>query len=269
ILPGVSAAAFSSVNSATNITGGRRGQLTMLQQDAIGVDPSADIPNNVSYFNTSGIVKARIYAATNASSGQVAYQARPDATHVPTYSTAITTTGTLDLGLQSSTFDVKSGVTAALDFGGKPYMQLEVFGTSDNALTDIVGLRFFNETHPAGVVVDSFSLGGYAATSFLRAHADAGAMFHAFGFDAAILHYGANDAGTVTAAQFKADISAVMSRVRSWVGDPNFPIVLIADVYLDGLTAEQTAQYDQYVGAQFSIAQADSNVMVVNSRRLM
>ena len=269
ILPNARPTAFSTLNSATNITGGNRGQLTMLEQDADDVDPSAGIPTNVAYFNTSGTVKARIYAATNASSGEIAYQARPNTTASPSYAAAVTTTGTLTLGLQSPTFAIKSGETAALNFNGKRYMALEVFGSSDTALTDLIGLRFVNETHPEGVVVDNFSLGGYTAATFLNAHADAGPMFAAFGFHAAILHYGANEGGSVSAAQFASNISAVISRVRAWVGDPNFPIVLITDVYEDGLTQAQTAIYDQYVGAQLMIAQADPNVMVINARRLM
>ncbi len=268
ILPSVRARAFSTLNGATNITGGTRGQLTMLQQDAIDVDPSTGIPNNVSYFNTSGVVKARIFAATNPSSGEVAYQARPTATHSPSYSAPVTTTGTLNLGLQSPTFAINSGETSPLEFNGNPYLSLEVFGTSDTQLTDIVGLRFFNETHPEGVVVDTFSLGGYSAFSFLRDHADAGAMFAAFGFHAAMLHYGANANGRSTPEQFKADISAVIARVRTWAGDPAFPVILIADVYQSGLTPAQLAENDQYVGTQLAIAQADSNVMVINARRL-
>jgi hypothetical protein len=256
------------LNGAANVTGGTRGQLTMLQQDAVDVDPSTGIPTNVSYFNTSGVVKARIYAATNPSSGEVAYQARPSATHTPAYSSAVTTTGTLSLGLQSPTFAVKSGETSALDFDGKRYIALEVFGTSDTQLTDLIGLRFFNETHPEGVVVDSFSLGGYAPLNFLRDHADAGAMFSAFGFRAAVLHYGANTNGRSTPEQFKADISDIISRVRGWVGDPQFPVILITDVYQSRLKPEQLAENDQYVGAQLALAQADSNLMVINARRL-
>jgi hypothetical protein len=60
-----------------------------------------------------------------------------------------------------------------------------------------------------------------------------------------------------------------MSLVRSWVCDPSFPFILIADVYRTGLTADQSAQLDQYVGALLAIAQSDPNVMVINSRRLM
>jgi hypothetical protein len=269
ILPNVRARAFSSLNSATNITGGNRGQLTMLEQDAINVDPSAEIPTNVSYFDTSGVIRARIFAATNSSSGEVAYHARPTATPSPSYSAAITTAGTLALGLQSATFAIKSGDTATLDFNGNRYLALEVFGTSDTELTDIIGLRFFNETRPQGVVIDTFSLGGYAATTFLRDHADAGGMFAALGFHAAVIHYGANEGGSVTAEQFKTNILAVISRVRNWVGNPAFPIVLVADVYQDGLSSAEATEYDQYVGAQLAIAQADSNVMVINARRLM
>jgi hypothetical protein len=268
ILPGVRVRAFSTLNGATNITGGTRGQLTMLQRDAIDVDPSTGIPTNVSYFNTSDVIRARIFAATNPSSGEIAYQARPTATHTPLYSAAVTTTGTINLDLQSPTFAIKSGATTPLEFNGNPYLSLEVFGTSDTQLTDIVGLRFFNETHPEGVVVDTFSLGGYSAVNFLRDHADAGAMFAALGFHAAILHYGANTNGRSTAEQFQADISDVISRVRAWVGDPAFPVILIADVYQSLLTPAELVENDQYVGAQLAIAQADSNVMVINARRL-
>lgn len=268
ILPSVRARAFSSLNGTTNITAGTRGQLTMLQQDAIDVDPSTDIPTDISYFNTSGVVKARIFAATNPSSGEVAYQARPNATHSPVYSAAVTTAGTLSLGLQSATFAIKSGETSALDFNGNRYMALEVFGTSDTELTDIIGLRFFNETHPEGVVIDTFSLGGYSASWFLRDFTNAGDMFAAFGFRAAIIHYGANTNGRSTPEQFKDDISDVISRVRAWVGDPTFPVILIADVYQSRLTPEQLVANDQYVGAQLAIARADSSVMVINARRL-
>jgi hypothetical protein len=240
----------------------------MLQQDAIDVDPGAGIPTDRSYFNTSGVVKARIFAATNPSSGEVAYQARPNATHTPSYSVPVTTTGTLNLGLESTTFTVKSGETSALDFGGKRYLALELFGTSDSQLTDIVGLRFFNETHPQGVVIDTFSLGGYSASWFLRDQTDAGAMFRALGFHAAVIHYGANTNGPSGPEQFKADIAQLISRVRAWAGDPEFPVILIADVYQSRLTPEQLVDNDQYVGAQVAIAQLDSNVLVINARRL-
>lgn len=268
ILPNARPRAFSTLNAATNITGGNRGQLTLLQHDASGIDASAGIPTEISYFNTSGIVKAQIFAATHPGSGEIAYQARPNATPSPSYAAAVTTTGTLALGLQSPEFAIRSGRTVPLEFNGNHYMALEVLGASDTQLTDLIGLRFINESHPQGVVVDSLSLGGYTAERFLNLHANAGPMFAAFGFHAAILHYGANEGGSISAASFAANLSAVIARVRSWVGDPAFPVILIADVYQSRPSAEQTAEYDRYVGAQLTIAQADPNVMVINARRL-
>lgn len=269
ILPNANPKAFSTLNSAANITGGNRGQLTMLRHDASGVDPSTEIPTDVSYFNTSGTIAARIYAATHPGSGEIAYRARPTASSSVSYAAATTTTGTLTLGLRSSSFAVKSGETSALEFNGSNYLQLEVFGSSDAALTDLIGMRFVNRTHPEGVVIDNFSLGGYTASRFLSTHANAGPMFAAFGFHAAVIHYGANEGGSVSAAQFDSNIAALIARVRAWVGDTNFPIILIADVYEHGLTAAQMTEYDRYVGAQLAIAQRDPNVMVINARRLM
>ena len=270
ILPNVQPQAFSTLNGASNVNGEYYGQLTMLQQNAIDIDPAAAIPSNVNYFNTAGVVKAEIFAATNPSSGEIAYWAQPMSTNLPSYFAPVTSSGTLSLGLQSSVFNVRSGITAALPYNGNTYMVLQVAGTDDSKLTDIIGLRFFNESHPQGVVFDSFSQGGYQATTFLAVAGNAGAMFQAMNFQAVILHYGANDSNNNVSAQaFQTNIESVMSLVRSWVGDPSFPVILIADVYRTGLTATEQVQFDQYVGAQLAIAQTDSNVMVINSRRLM
>ena len=264
ILPNVWPATF------TTLTSGSFGLLALLEQDAHNVDPGTGIPTDVNYFNTSGTVKARIFAATNSSSGEISYQALPTQTAVPSYNAAPTTTGTSALGLQSTTFAVMHYDTPALNYAGNKYMQLEVYGSDSSKLTDIIGLRFFNASNPQGVIFDSFSQGGWQASDFISNTGNAGPMFAAFGFQAAIIHYGANDAGDTTAAQFQTNLQTIISRVRSWVGNPSFPVILIADVYEDiGLTASESAQYDQYVGADMAIAQTDSNVMVINSRRLM
>jgi hypothetical protein len=84
-----------------------------------------------------------------------------------------------------------------------------------------------------------------------------------------VIHYGATEKGNVPAEQFQANIAADIARARTWMGDPEFPVILIADVYREALTAAQQSEFDRYVGAELAIAQADSNVLVVNSRRLM
>ena len=74
--------------------------------------------------------------------------------------------------------------------------------------------------------------------------------------------------GRLPAEQFKSDISDVIARVRAWV-DIQFPVILIADVYQSRLTPQELVEYDQYVGAQLALAQADPSLMVINARRLM
>lgn len=270
ILPNMSPGAFSTLNGGININGEYYGQLTLLQQNALDVDPGAQIPSDVDYFNTSGIVKAEIFAATNASSGEITYYAQPYTSGLPSYYAPTTLSGTLTLGLSSSTFAVSSGTTAALPYNSNLYMALQVAGTDNQQLTDILGLRYFNESYPQGVIVDTYSQGGYQTSSFLENNGDAGAIFQALDFQAVILHYGANDIGAgLSAQQFQSEEEALISLVRSWVQTPSFPVILIADVYRTGLTASQQSQFDQYVGAQLAVAQADPNVMVINSRRLI
>src|SRR5262249_18899649 len=152
----------------------------------IGVDPAAEVPANVSYFKTDGVVKARIFAATNTTSGEVSYQAQPVDADSPDYYAPATTAGAVTLGLESATFAVKSGDTMALDYNGKRFMVLQVAGTDDHKLTDILGLRFFNETHPEGVSVNTFSQGGYEIPSFLANNGGAGELFRALDFQAVV-----------------------------------------------------------------------------------
>jgi lysophospholipase L1-like esterase len=90
------------------------------------------------------------------------------------------------------------------------------------------------------------------------------------GFDAAILHFGANDIEQgATAETFRAETERLIARIRTWTGDADFPVILMSDPYRKGLNAILEGEYDRYPGAQRAIAAADPHVMVVNSRRLM
>jgi lysophospholipase L1-like esterase len=90
------------------------------------------------------------------------------------------------------------------------------------------------------------------------------------GFDAAILHFGANDVGEgATAEMFRTDTERLIARIRSWAGKPDFPIILMSDPYRKGLNAASEAEYARYPGALRAIAASDPTVLVINSRRLM
>lgn len=268
--PGVNPSAHSTKSYLLlNVNRQWFGQLTMLQQDASSANPAAEIPRDLDYFKTDGTVKAEIFAATNSSSGEVYYRARPTSSAEPSYWSGETTAGEMTLGLESKEFAVKSGTTAPLDYAGKKYMAVEIHGSNSDKLTDILGVRFLNETHPEGAVVTDLSRGGYTIKDFLDKHAAAGDLIRALDFHAAILHYGANDADTMSAQDFKTYTETMIALIRSWSGKPDLAVILLGDPDRNELTAEQRAQFDQFPGAQYAIAQADKHVMFVNSRHVV
>ncbi len=90
------------------------------------------------------------------------------------------------------------------------------------------------------------------------------------GFDAAIIHFGANDSGRgVTAETFRTNTKQLIGLIRAWTNNPNFPVILMSDPYRKGLTATQDIEFAHYPGAHRAIAESDPAVLVINSRRLM
>ncbi|MGH7217315.1 MAG: SGNH/GDSL hydrolase family protein [Nitrospiraceae bacterium] len=269
LLPGIVAAAHAAPAGPQSVNGQWYGQLTVLEHNARGINPGAEIPTDVEYFCMQGGVKAEIFAATHPLSGEVLYKARP-ADQVPDYFAPATIEESVSLSLAEQSFAVKSFVTPILPRNGLRYLQLEVLGSMMSALTDIIGIRFIRVQCPQGIVIQGLSAGGLSAKDFVEKYGEAGDLFRAMGFDAAILHFGVNDVGQgATAATFRTDTETLIARIRAWSRDSDFPIILMGDPYREGLTSAMEEEYDRYTGAQRVIAGADPHVLVVNSRRLM
>lgn len=269
LLPGIPAAAHAAPAGAQSVNEQQYGQLMVLEPDARSLNPAAAIPTTNQYFCTQGSVRAEVFAATHPQSGGILYKARPSDL-VPSYSATATIEETAPVSLVDATFIVKSFTTVPLPFNGKPHLQLELLGNTNSALTDIIGARFRSDQCPHGLVIQDLGVGGLSTREFLDAYKASGFLFRAMGFDTAILHFGANDAGEgSTAEAFRQDTERLIARIRSWSGKPDFPIILMSDPYRKGLTAMQEAEYTKYVGAQRAIAASDPNVLVINSRRLM
>ena len=269
LLPGISAGAHTAPAGPQSVNGQFYGQLMVLEPDARSVNPDTKVPTNTSYFCTQGSVRAEIFAATHQNSGGILYIARPSDT-VPSYSATPTVQETAPLSLAEPTFNVKSFTTIPLPFNGKRQLQLELLGSLPTALTDIIGARFKSDQCPQGLVIQDLSAGGLSTEDFLNNYSDAGELFRAMGFNAAILHFGANDAGRgVSAETYRIHTERLIARIRSWTNDPHFPVILMSDPYRKGLTPAQEAEFAHYPGAQRAIAASDPNVLVINSRRLM
>ena len=269
LLPGISAAAHAAPAGPQSVNGQSYGQLMVLEPDARSVNPAAEIPTTAQYFCTQGSVRAEIIAATHPQSGGILYKARPSDS-VPSYSAATTIEDTPPLSLADATFIIKSVTTAPLPFNGKRHLQLELLGNQNSALTDIIGARFKSDQCPHGLVIQDLGVGGLSSKEFLNTYRTAGLLFRAMGFDAVILHFGANDSGEgATAEAFRQDTERLIARIRSWVNDPTFPIILMSDPYRKGLNPAQEAEYARYPGALRAIAASDPAVLAINSRRLM
>lgn len=269
LLPGIPAAAHAAPAGPQSVNGQWYGQLMVLEPDALSLNPRAEIPTNTSYFCTQGSVRAEIFAATHPQSGGVLYKARPSDTP-SNYFAAPSLQDTAAVSLAEPSFKVKSTLTAPLPFNGKRYLQLELLGNMTSTLTDIIGARFKSDQCPQGLVIQDLSAGGLSTKEFLETYGEAGDLFRAMGFDAAMLHFGANDAGEgSTAEAFRQDTERLIARIRSWTGKPDFPIILMSDPFRKALNTTSEAEYARYPGALRAIADSDPAVLVINSRRLM
>jgi len=269
LLPGIPAAAHAAPGGPKSVNGQWFGQLTILEPDASGMNPDAEIPTNVEYFCNQGPVRAEVFAATHPLSGEVWYMARPT-DQAPDFFAPSTVDGVSSLSLAAPSFAVKSFMTHPLPRNGLRNLQLELFGSLTSALTDILGMRFISEQCPQGIVIQELSADGLSAKDFIDRHGEAGDQFRAMGFDAAILHFGTNDISQgATAEAFRTNMEALITRIRAWTRDPNFPVILMSDPYRKGLDPIMEREYDHYSGALRAIAAADPHVLVVNSRRLM
>ncbi len=269
LLPGIRAAAHAAPAEPRSVNGQWFGQLMILEPDARSVNPAAEIPTTTQYICTQGSVRAEIFAATHPQSGGILYKARPSDS-VPSYDATATIEETAPISLADATFIVKSFTTVPLPLNGQRHLQLELLGSSTSTLTDIIGARFKSDQCPHGIVIQDLSAGGLSTKEFLSAHRAALLLFRAMGFDAAILHFGANDIGEgATAEMFRTDTERLIMRIRSWANDPNFPVILMSDPYRGGLSPAMEAEYARYPGVLRAIADADPAVLAINSRRLM
>lgn len=269
LLPGIPAAAHAAPAGPQSVNGQWYGQLMVLEPDARSLNPAAEIPTTNQYFCTQGAVRAEVFAATHPQSGGILYKARPSDS-APSYSATATIEATAPLALTDATYVVKSFTTVSLPLNGKQNLQLELLGNMTSTLTDIIGARFKSDQCPQGLVIQDLSSGGLSTKEFLSIYRNAGLLFRAMGFDAAMLHFGANDIGEgSTAEAFRQDTERLIARIRSWTGKPDFPIILMSDPYRKGLNQISEAEYARYPGSLRALAAADPNVLVINSRRLM
>ncbi len=258
---------------ATSTAGGNNinnnqffGALSMLQPGAEDVTPEAGLAGTT-YFDSSAGVYLDIFAATNASSGEV----RCVVSNAPTSTTSFfePTRLTLDttMGLRSPVFGYRTQRLGPFSVEPGKYLQTILSGTDPNALTDVLAVSFSSVARPEGWVVSSISMGGYQTRDFLGGHAPSIPLLGLYNPDVVLIHFGANDGGRGrTPAQFKADLETLLASLRSTIR-ADLPVIVFTDPYAV-LTPETRENFDRYAGVAYAISLEDPLTCAVNSRRL-
>lgn len=176
--------------------------------------------------------------------------------------------GSTSLSLQSNDGIVLSEDLGSFDLGTNQSLQIISKGDNLDGAT-LIATRFQNATDPSGVSIQTFSKGGYRTETFLANHQNAGQMFQALGeWDAVALHFGANDAKSVTADEFEQDTRDAITMIRDWAGDSELPILLFSDPDLELNNPARRTEFDLYPSVSATIATDLSNVMAINGRRM-
>lgn len=228
----------------------------------------ASLRNGTIMVRAGDSYAADIYAATATftgnSSGEIYWQYVPNTAAAASFGQATISSGTTAMGLNTSSQSVLGATIpiGAVDDSHWPQMLLNGDGVHP---VDFGYLRFKNTTAPNGIVVDTYSAGGYNATSFLTYHASSWPWLTVQNYDAAILWYGANDNPYFTGTQFHDNLVALIAAIRTNLGNATLPIILVGDTYLSANDANYT-NLNQYPGACDAIAQADPYSVSVNLR---
>jgi lysophospholipase L1-like esterase len=226
-----------------------------------------------SLIDAAAGLRVEVLAATHPNSAaEVWWGVIPQVDHcTPNSFATLTQSGAIFGGGQSLTGPVggyRRSQTPLLQnlVGLEHYYRVIVSGntTDPSHAVQIVGARYVSD-NPTGLITDSFSQGGYTSVSVLAEHPEFGAALAAGGYTCAWLMYGVNDEFSNFSPQFFKDQNlALISFIRSAVGNPALPIVLETSA----MTNFSTAAGKQYAGVLYEIAQSDAHVMFVNSRRV-
>lgn len=241
-------------------------QRTLFLHDASRTtDPMLD---DGAWFEQQGPYIAEVLAVRRKGSPGLVWRNRPTNLDFPDWNSAVVGSGSLAFGKKTPVGAFEWLASPALSFGGRAHLQFEIRGASGTTGQDVVGVRFRSLAANRGVVVQSIARGSMRLGDILGQHANAGAMLRALTPRVAVLHLGANDAGySPTRAEWRTQLLHTIAWIRSEMGDPQFPVVLAAELRAGGSQTAFTA-IDWMPVIAHDLAAADSRILALNLRRI-
>lgn len=266
-LPPNSFAVASSTTSGTNILNQLYGAIYSLEPNAVGVNPGAQISGHPPFLDTDKGVYLDVLVASNTSSGGVSARYTPRSTSTPTYFPPNWTVLPSSPPFERPTLTFETVRFGPLVLDGAPYLQVEIAGSVDAKLTDIIGARFIGVADDRGWSVTSFSRGGYHSYDLTGFHGNSWEAIAAHEPDVVFLSYGANDfADGVSPAHFRTLLLSIITLLRDH-SRPDLPIILFAEADRT-MPPQHEDSFDTLAGVLHSIAQDTPNVCAVNGRRM-
>jgi hypothetical protein len=114
--------------------------------------------------------------------------------------------------------------TPVLGFGGRRHLQVAMSATDWGDGLDLVGFRFRSTVADRGVIVHSFSKGGFQLVQLLPQHGASGPMLKAWNPGAVMIHLGANDAMMLTDPEsWRPMLEQAIAWIRSSMAIRHFP----------------------------------------------
>jgi len=158
--------------------------------------------------------------------------------------------------------------TPVLGLGGRRHLQVAMSATAWGDGLDLVGFRFRSTIADRGVIVHSFSKGGFQLAHLLPQHGASGPMLKAWNPGVAMIQLGANDALALADPEsWRPMLEQAIAWIRASMGDPGFPVIIASD--LRGAYGGQSAvNIDRMPAIAHEIAMQDPRVLAINLRRI-
>lgn len=229
------------------------------------IDPSLD---GGPWFDPIGPYAAEVAVRARAGSPGLMWSNAPTDFDIPHPNAAIVAGGEWSIPPKAEPGSIVWFSTPPLSFAGKRHLQLGLRGASVDQGVDFVGLRYRSLSAHRGLLVQSFSKGGMRISHLIANHGDSGGVIRAWGAHAAVLQYGANDAGNgITTAWWRARVEETIQWIRTAMQDPEFPVILVAELHISQ-SPQALAIFDKIPVVAHDVALGDPNVLALNMLRI-
>ena len=223
--------------------------------------------NGGPWFDQKGPFVADVLAIATPNSPGIRWSNAPTDGNDPDATAAVVQSGLFTFNRATAAGTHVWFTTPVLEFASRRHLQIALSGNSSRGGAEVVGIRFRSVSAARGITVQSFSAGGLRLPHLIEQFGASGSQLRVLAPSVAVLHYGANDAGNgITSQLWRTQLLAAIAWIRAAMQDPQFPIIIAAELQIGG--ADATAMIDRMPVVAHEIALEDAHVLALNLLRI-